>query len=334
MLAGLLATTAPAWGVNRDLIQLQTQVQTLQDQMTHMQQSFDERMGVMKNLVEQDTDAINKAAAAINSLQTTLMKQQADSGSHVDQLSGQIQSLNDSLDELKARTAKVSKQLEDMQSAQQNLTTQPGAAVGQPQQAPVAQAPPPDVLYSTAITDYNTNKIDLATQEFGQYVKTYPDTDLAGNSYFYLAEIAFRQGNYQEAVKNYDLVLQNFASGNKAASAELKKGFAQIELGQKEDGITALRHVIQRYPRSNEALQARDRLHKLGVSTARTSNHAGGPAGVPALHVVTGMMPGTVGAAAMPAVGYTHQLRMRARWRARRLRAQAGDKQKDGCEYQ
>ena len=58
--------SAPAWGVNKDMIQLQTQVQQLQEQMTAMQRSFDERMGVMKNLVEQDTDAVNKVANALN----------------------------------------------------------------------------------------------------------------------------------------------------------------------------------------------------------------------------------------------------------------------------
>jgi TolA-binding protein len=63
-------------------------------------------------------------------------------------------------------------------------------------------------------------------------------------------------------------VLQNFPTGNKAPSADLKKGFALIELGKKDDGIVELRHVIERYPRSNEALQARDRLRKLGVSTS------------------------------------------------------------------
>ena len=269
LLGGLLWAAAPAWGVNRDLIQLQTQVQTLQDQMTHMQQSLDERMGVMKNLVEQDTDAINKATAAINSLQTTLLKQQSDSGAHVDQLSGQIQSLNDSLDEIKARIAKMSKQLEDMQAAQQTLAAPQAGAT--PQTAPPVQAPPPDVLYQNAMIDYNAGKTDLATQEFAQFVKSYPDNDLAGNSYFYLAETAYRQGNYQEAAKDYDMVLQNFSGGNKAASAQLKKGFSLIELGQKENGIAELRRVIQRYPKSNEALQARDRLHKLGVSTTGTA---------------------------------------------------------------
>jgi TolA-binding protein len=51
----------------------------------------------------------------------------------------------------------------------------------------------------------------------------------------------------------------------------LKKGFALIELGQKDDGVSTLRHVIQRYPRSNEAMQARDRLRKLGVPAAGTT---------------------------------------------------------------
>jgi len=233
-----------------------------------MQRSFDERMGVMKNLVEQDTDAVNKVAAALTNLQATLQKQQGDSSSHVDQLSGQIQSLNDSLDELKARLAKVSKQLEDMQGTQQSLAAQQSAQ--QAQQQALAQAPPPDLLYNNAVRDYNGAKNDLAIQEFSDYIKFYPNTDLAGNCYFYLGEIQFRQGNYQQAAQSYDLVLQNFPTGSKVASAQLKKGFSLIELGKQDDGVQELRHLIQRYPRSPEALQARERLRKLGVaSTAR-----------------------------------------------------------------
>ncbi|HVO81333.1 MAG TPA: tol-pal system protein YbgF [Terriglobales bacterium] len=255
----------PAWGVSKEIVQLQTQVQALQDQMSQMKQSFDERMGVMQHLVEQSTDSVNKVSAAIANLQANLQKQQAEQGSHVDQISGQIQALNDTLDELKARLAKVSKQLEDLQSAQQTLAAQ------QAQQQAQAQAPPPDVLYNNALRDFNAGKNDLATQEFSDYVKFYPNTDLAGNSYFYLADIAYRQGNFQQAVNNYDQVIQNFPTGNKAPSAQLKKGFALLELGQTEDGVAELRHVIQRYPRSNEALQARERLRKMGMSTTGTT---------------------------------------------------------------
>ncbi len=52
-------------GASKEMIQLQTQVQALQDQMTQMQQSFNERMGVMKSLMDQNTDSMNKVTAAI-----------------------------------------------------------------------------------------------------------------------------------------------------------------------------------------------------------------------------------------------------------------------------
>lgn len=259
-------SAVPAWGVSKEIVQLQTQVQSLQDQMARMQQSFDERMGVMQHLIEQSTDNMNKVTGAMSDLQTALQKQQAQSSTQVDQLSGQIQALNDTLDELRTRLTNVSKQLEQMQSAQQTLAAQ------QAQQQQAAQVPPPDVLYNNALRDYTGGKNDIATQEFSDYIKYYPNTDLAGNAYFYLGELAYRANNFQEAIKNYDQVVQNFAGGNKAASAQLKEGMALIQLGQKDDGITELRHVIQRYPRSSEATQAREQLRKLGVSaTARRS---------------------------------------------------------------
>ncbi|MFY9562357.1 MAG: tetratricopeptide repeat protein [Terriglobales bacterium] len=258
----LCLALAPAYGASKEIIQLQTQVAQLQQQMTLMQQQFNERMGVMKNLVEQNTDVANKVNATLKDLQASINKQQQDRAAQVDQISGQIQALNDTMDELKVRMTKLSKQLEDMQSAQQSLAA--SQAQQQQQAQAMAQAPPPDVIYNNALRDYNGGKPDLATQEFNDYVKFYPNTDLAGNAYFYLAELQFRAGNFPKAIEEYDLVLQNFPSGNKAAAAQLKKGFALLELGKEEEGAKELRHVIQRYPRTNEATQARERLRKAG----------------------------------------------------------------------
>jgi tol-pal system protein YbgF len=259
---------APAYGANKDIIELQTQVTQLQQQMTQMKQSFDERMGVMKNLLEQNTDAANKVTTAINGLQTSINKQQQDRSGQGDQLSGQIQALNDTMDELKVRLTKLSKQLEDMQTAQQSMAAQQSQA--QQQAQAIAQAPAPDVLYNNALRDYNGGKNDLAVQGFNDYIKFYPNTDLAGNSYFYLAEIQFKAGDYKTAVTNYDLVLQNFPSGNKAAAAQLKKGFALLELGKEDEGTQELKHVVQRYPRTNEATQARERLRKLAPAPPKS----------------------------------------------------------------
>jgi len=252
---------APAYGANKDIVELQTQVTQLQQQMTQMKQSFDERMGIMRNLLEQNTDATNKVTTAINGLQASINKQQQDRSGQGDQLSGQIQALNDTMDELKVRLTKLSKQLEDMQAAQQSMAQQQSQA--QQQAQAIAQAPAPDVLYNNALRDYNGAKNELAIQEFNDYIKFYPNTDLAGNAYFYLAEIQFKAGDYQKAVANYDLVLQNFPSGNKAAAAQLKKGYALLELGKEDEGTQELKRVIQRYPRTNEAVQARERLRKV-----------------------------------------------------------------------
>jgi tol-pal system protein YbgF len=261
------ASTPAVAGTKEQLIQLQTQMQALQDQMARMQQSFDERMGVMRNLVEQTTDSVNKMNGAVGALDKSVHQQTGDSGAKVDQLSTQVQSLQDSVDELKGRLAKVSKQLEDMQAAQQNLNAAPAAASavvpGQPSQA---QAPPADVLYNNGLRDYNAAKFDLAQQEFADYIKFYSNTDLAGNAQFYLADMQFRQGNYEQAVKDYDRVIEQYPGGNKAAAAQLKKGYALIELGQRDAGTKELRSLIGRYPRSIEASQAKDRLKKLGAT--------------------------------------------------------------------
>ena len=265
----LWMSVAPAFAANKDMVQLQTQVQQLQEQMTAMKTNFDQSMGVMRNLVEKDTDTVNKLAAAVNTLQTTLQTQQQGEGSKTDQLSGQIQALNDTMDEIKVRLAKVAKQLEDMQAQQQSFAA--NQATQAQQQKEMAAAPPPDVLYNNGLRDYNGGKNDLAAQEFSDYIKFYPNTDLAGNSYYYLGELQFKQANYQQAVQSYDQVLQNFPSGNKAASAQLKKGFALLELGKQDEGVSELRHLIQRYPRSPEALQARERLRKAGVSSTGRS---------------------------------------------------------------
>src|SRR5919109_369150 len=130
----LYAAVTPAFPVSKEIIQLQTQVQALQDQMSRMQQSFDERMGVMRNLVEQSTDNINRMGTAVENLQKGLQQQNNDASGKVDQVSGQIQALHDSLDELKARVTKLSQQIDTMNAARETLAAQPptGTLPGQP----------------------------------------------------------------------------------------------------------------------------------------------------------------------------------------------------------
>jgi tol-pal system protein YbgF len=269
-LVGLMSLLPlPAFGVAKEIIQLQTQVQALQDQMARMQQTFDERMGVMRSLVEQSTDNINRMGSAVEGLQKSVQQQNTESGGRVDQVSGQIQALHDSLDELKARVAKLSKQIDDLNAARENLAQPATGSTSPPGSTSQLQAPPADVLYNNALRDYNAAKYQLAIQEFTDYLKYYGNTDLAGNAQFYIADIEFRQGDFQQAVQDYDKVLEQYPGGNKVPAAQLKKGLALLELGQTQAGTRELNNLIARYPRSIEASQARDRLRKPPPTAAR-----------------------------------------------------------------
>ena len=297
--ATLLLPASPAFAVSKEMVQLQTQVQQLQDAVARLQQSNDERMGVMKDLIQQSADSVNRMSSNIDTLQKQLQtRQQAESGK-IDQVSGQIQSLNDSLDEMKARLTRLEKLMQDIQSQQQTLNmnqpaagapadnaapinTPPPAAAptpgrkgkppagtpmsAAPVQEPAAPAAPPvDDLYKTALGDYMGAKYQLASSEFSDVMKFYPDHPLAGNASYYQGEISYKAGNYQEAIKDYDRVLEQYPDNNKVPVSHLHKGQALIALKQTEAGVRELRTLIQRFPNSPEAMQARSKLSGMGV---------------------------------------------------------------------
>ena len=277
----LLAPVPQAHAVSKEMIQLQTQVQQLQDALQHLQQSNDERMGVLQHLVEQTADNVNRMSQTMTTLQQQIQSQN-ESGSKIDQVSGQVQGVHDSVDELKSRIAKLDKELQDLQSQLQNVSAQPAGQAGAqpgmqggapqgamtPQAPPQAQAPPVEQLYQSGLRDYTSARYDLANGEFSDVVKYYPQDDLAGNAQFYLGEIAYRKGDYPTAIKYYDAVLEQFAGSTKAPASQLRKGQAELDSNQRDAGIRDLRSLIQRYPDTPEAAQGRSKLNGMGVRIA------------------------------------------------------------------
>ena len=292
----LAVPARPALAVSKEIVQLQTQIQTLQDTLGALQRSNSEQMGVLQHLVEQSSDNINKINQQMTSLQAKL-----DAEGQNNQLSGQIQSLNDSVDELKTRLGRIDATLTSMQGQLQNVsappagaapaTVSPGAPGGQggaatlpgvpggslAPQSGQPQAPPVDELYQSAVRDYNGAKYDLATSEFADVVKYYPQSELAGNASFYLGEVAYRQGLYPAAIRNYDTVLEQFAGSPKAPAAQLRKGEAELASSQRDAGVRDLRALVQRYPTSPEGAQARSLLNGMGVRLTAAKPSPGRP---------------------------------------------------------
>jgi tol-pal system protein YbgF len=285
-LAVLLMPALPshAQSTKDRITDLTDQVRLLSDMTQRLQSTVDSKFGVLQHLVEQNTDSVNQMSAAVNTMQQKLAAQSEASNGKMDTVSGQVQSLNDSIDELKSRLAKLDKQMQDIQAQLQNVQSPPtgaplGGQPGQPMsqdggqvggnpgaaQPAANQAPPLQETYQGGLRDYNSAHYDVAASEFGDVLNYYPHDDLAGNAQFYLGEIAYRQQKYKDAIKAYNAVLEDFAGSPKAPAAQLRKGLALIQLNQKEAGTHELRSLIQRYPQTPEAMQARSKLNAMGV---------------------------------------------------------------------
>lgn len=286
----------PAHAVSKEIIQLQTQVQQLLDMVQRLQSTLDTRFGVLQNLAQQTADEANQMTTSVNALQKKMDAENEALSGKLDTTSGQMQSLNDSVDELKTRINKLDKEIQNLQSQLQNIQSPPpgsmpasGAAAtpgtGEAGQAPgqmppgqmapgqtmapagpaMNQAPPLQATFQSALRDYNAAKYDLASSEFQDVIHYYPLDDLAGQSQFYLGEIAYRRGEYEDAIKAYNAVLEGFTGNAKAPAAQLHKGLALIKLRRRTAGIEELRQLNRRYPQTPEAAQARAKLNAMGV---------------------------------------------------------------------
>ncbi len=287
-LAGSLVGPRPAEAVARELIELQRDVTSLLQGQKDLSTQVTQDNTVMKTLIGQSGDNVNKLAATMGSLQKSVQDVQANSGARLDTMSTQVQGLSDNLEEIKSRLGKVNQQLVDLQNTVQSLDAKisgagapaPATSMATPtsstgttkplSSAPPAGAPSADTLYSNGLRDITTGKYDLARSEFEDYLKFYADTDLGSNAQFYLGEIFYKQKQYVDAVAAYDKVLTNYPKSFKLGPARLRKGMALLELGQKAPGVRELREVIKRFPGSDEDRLARAKLKELGVAVTAT----------------------------------------------------------------
>jgi tol-pal system protein YbgF len=286
-LAGSLIGPRPAEAVARELIELQRDVTSLLQGQKDLSTQVTQDHTVMKTLVEQSSDNVNKLGATMSSLQKSVQDVQANSGARLDTMSTQVQGLSDNLEEIKSRLGKLNQQLVDLQNSVQSLDAKisgttpapasgaanPGSSTGASPSSsagPTGPAPSADTLYSNGLRDITSGKYDLARSEFEDYLKYYADTDLASNAQFYLGEIFYKQKQYVDAVAAYDKVLTAYPKSFKLGPARLRKGLALIELGQKTAGIRELREVVKRFPGSDEDRLARGKLKELGASVTAT----------------------------------------------------------------
>jgi tol-pal system protein YbgF len=260
------------------------QLDQLQQAVQNLQKTVDTQTAVLKTLVEQTSDNVNSMKANLAELRKAMEGNLATSNARLDSMTSEVQALSASLDEAKARLAKLSEQMAQTQNMIQTLNAPPAqsttqATPGSPTQPgdakpPTPKAPDPESLYKGGLSYYNGGQYQLAMQSFQDYLHYYGDTDLASNAQFYVGDCYYNLGNYTQAIAEYDKCMERYPGGNKQAAAQLKKGYALQQLGQVHAAARELRSLIQRFPHSDEAELARQRLKKLGLAASRSGTRA------------------------------------------------------------
>jgi len=264
------------YAVSKETLQMMQQLDALQQAVQNLQKTVDTQGAVLKTLVEQASDNVSKIKSNIDELRDSTQKNLAASNARLDSMTTQMQALSESLEEAKARIGKLGEQLAQTQNIIQTLsagqaTTAAGGGAAAPggDTRPQPKIPDPDSLYSSGITDYNSGQYDLAIQAFQDYIHYYGDTERASAAQFYIGDSYYNEQKYNNAIAEYDKCIERDPRGTKAATAQLRKGYALLELGDKAAGVKELRSLITLHPDSDQAKLASQRLKKLNITVVR-----------------------------------------------------------------
>jgi tol-pal system protein YbgF len=95
-------------------------------------------------------------------------------------------------------------------------------------------------------------------------VTNYPNGDLASNAQFWIGESYYTKGDLESAITAYRKVLADWPDSRKAPDAMVKLGFSLSDMKRTSEARTTLEEVVRKYPGTNAAQLAADRLKRLG----------------------------------------------------------------------
>jgi TolA-binding protein len=100
----------------------------------------------------------------------------------------------------------------------------------------VGITPPPRVpdIYDEARADCNAGKYSLAVSRFRQIIEHPSSHDLKDNAQYWLGECYYAQGEYEQALIEFQRVKENYPGTNKVFDSELKIAYTHCRLGHAE----------------------------------------------------------------------------------------------------
>lgn len=280
LIVGLVFGPALLMGQKReDIVAIQRDLANLEDQVKQLQRAQDEKMAALQGMLQQSVDAAGhvntglvtiqkEIDARLNDQQSKLVAPVATLGAKIDQMADDFRSASVNIADLVRKMDKLSQKVDEMSQALRTIPAPaiapPPAAGGTSPQIPAAPAMSSETMWTNAFRDYQTGKQDLAMQEFNDIVKNYPGTDTAANAQYYIGYMYYNAGQYEDAVKAFDVLL-TFPENSKTQEALYYKAVCLLKAEHRTAAADTFKEFLRRYPQSEHADQAKKDLRLLGV---------------------------------------------------------------------
>ena len=115
-------------------------------------------------------------------------------------------------------------------------------------------------LYAAAKQSFDQGEFEKAREGFQTLIKLYPKSNNADNAQFWVGEIYYREKWYEKSILEYQKVIENYPRGNKVPASLLKQGLAFFNIGDKANARLILKELVKKFPKSNEAKIAKQKL--------------------------------------------------------------------------
>jgi len=262
---------SPVAAANKDMERLQMQVATLQSQLADIQRAAEDGRREVHRL----TELLAEQNALLQKLGSDRRQQDEATTAGFKDLNDRVSELSEAIQGLKAAgmvamptagpaaatTASTAGAGGSPATTSPGGTAAGGSSVTTPAQPASSPPPAPRELYSQAYADYARGNFDLAIQGFTEYIRNYPGTDFTDNAQYWIGECLYSKKMYAEGIEAWNVLFKDYPSSDKLPDARVKKGMALERLGRRSQALVEYRYVVDRFPNSQAARLARERLN-------------------------------------------------------------------------
>ena len=117
--------------------------------------------------------------------------------------------------------------------------------------------------YNAAFELLKEHRYEQAGTAFQQFLVAFPESQLADNAQYWLAESKYVTQQYADALTAFEVVVNNYADSRKVPDALLKIGYCNYELKRWDGARAALEKVRRDYPDTTAARLAEQRLGRM-----------------------------------------------------------------------